>query len=89
MRCKIASTSDSIVTKKLGGFISEDILKKVYKRYSFLQKENSIMIGDCIEADIYGAIHSGFDAILFNEHKKTIPENIKQVHHLLELKEHL
>ena len=53
------------------------------------KKENSIMIGDCIEADIYGAIHSGFDAILFNEHKKTIPENIKQVHHLLELKEHL
>ena len=53
------------------------------------KKENSIMIGDCLEADIYGAIHSGFDAILFNEHKKTIPENIKQVHHLLELKEHL
>ena len=53
------------------------------------QKESSIMIGDCIDADIYGAIQSGFDAILFNEHKKTIPEGIKQVNHLLELKQHL
>lgn len=53
------------------------------------QKENSIMIGDCIDADIYGAIHSGFEAILFNEHKKLIPENIKEIHHLLELKKYL
>jgi YjjG family noncanonical pyrimidine nucleotidase len=53
------------------------------------QKESSIMIGDCIDADVYGAIQSGFDAILFNEDKKTIPEGIKQVNHLLELKQHL
>ncbi len=53
------------------------------------QKENSIMIGDCIDADVYGAIHFGLDAILFNEHQKIIPNNIKQIHHLLELKNHL
>ena len=53
------------------------------------KKETSVMIGDCIDADIYGAIHSGFDAILFNENKKIIPESIKQVNHLLELKNHL
>ncbi len=53
------------------------------------KKESRIMIGDCIDADVYGAIQSGFDAILFNEHKKTIPEGIKQVSHLLELKQHL
>lgn len=53
------------------------------------QKENSVMIGDCIDADVYGAIHSGLDAILFNEHQKIIPNDIKQIHHLLELKNHL
>ncbi len=53
------------------------------------QKENSIMIGDCIDADVYGAIHFGLDAILFNEHQKIIPNNIKQIQHLLELKNHL
>lgn len=53
------------------------------------KKENSIMIGDCIDADIYGAIRSGFEAILFNENRNPIPENVKQIHHLLELKNYL
>ena len=53
------------------------------------KKENSIMIGDCINADVYGAIQSGFDAILFNENKNLIPDGIKQIHHLLELKNYL
>ena len=53
------------------------------------QNENSVMIGDCINADYYGAIHSGFDAILFNEHQTTITDGIKQIHHLLQLKKYL
>ncbi|PWA04943.1 YjjG family noncanonical pyrimidine nucleotidase [Flavobacterium psychrotolerans] len=53
------------------------------------QKGNSIMIGDCIEADIYGALRSGFDAVLFNENHLIVDENIKQIHHLLELKKYL
>jgi len=53
------------------------------------KKENSIMIGDCINADVYGAIQSGFDAILFNDNKNLIPDGIKQIHYLLELKKHL
>lgn len=53
------------------------------------KKENSIMIGDCIEADVQGALDAGLDAILFNENNTLVADNIKQVHHLLELKKYL
>ena len=53
------------------------------------KKENSIMIGDCIEADVQGALDAGLDAILFNENNVSVTENIKQVNHLLELKNYL
>ncbi|WP_298394690.1 YjjG family noncanonical pyrimidine nucleotidase [Flavobacterium sp.] len=52
-------------------------------------KQQSIMIGDCIEADVIGALDFGMDAIHFNENKTEIPPDIKQVHHLLELKKYL
>jgi putative hydrolase of the HAD superfamily len=49
--------------------------------------ENSIMIGDCIEADVRGALNAGIDAILFgsqcDDHK------IKRVSTLAELKNYL
>ncbi|QBN19943.1 YjjG family noncanonical pyrimidine nucleotidase [Flavobacterium nackdongense] len=53
------------------------------------KKENSIMIGDCIEADVQGALDAGLDAVFFNENKVPVAINIKQVNHLLELKKHL
>jgi len=53
------------------------------------KKENSIMIGDCIEADVQGALDAGLDAIFFNENKIPVAENIKQINHLIELKKHL
>lgn len=53
------------------------------------QKESSIMIGDCIEADIQGALDAGLDAILFNESNAQVADNIKQVNHLLQLKKYL
>jgi putative hydrolase of the HAD superfamily len=53
------------------------------------KKENSIMIGDCMEADVQGALDAGLDAIFFNENKSFVTENIKQVNHLLELKKYL
>ena len=53
------------------------------------KKENSIMIGDCIEADVQGALDAGLDAIFFNENNAPVTENIKQVNHLLELKKYL
>lgn len=53
------------------------------------KKESSIMIGDCIEADVQGALDAGLDAIFFNENNVIVTENIKQVNHLLELKKYL
>lgn len=53
------------------------------------QKENSIMIGDCIDADVQGALDAGLDAIFFNENNAPVSENIKQVNHLLALKNYL
>jgi YjjG family noncanonical pyrimidine nucleotidase len=53
------------------------------------KKENSIMIGDCIEADVRGALDAGLDAIFFNESNVPVTDNIKQINHLLELKKYL
>lgn len=53
------------------------------------KKENSIMIGDCLEADVQGALDAGLDAIFFNESKVEVLQNIKQVNHLIELKKFL
>ncbi|MDR7372422.1 YjjG family noncanonical pyrimidine nucleotidase [Flavobacterium aquidurense] len=52
-------------------------------------KENSIMIGDCLDADVNGALNAGLDAIFFNEKNVQAPQNIKQINHLLELKKYL
>ncbi|MFV8327472.1 YjjG family noncanonical pyrimidine nucleotidase [Flavobacterium sp. ZS1P14] len=53
------------------------------------KKEYSIMIGDCIEADVQGALDAGLDAIFFNGSNIPVPHTIKQVNHLLELKKYL
>lgn len=58
-------------------------------RLANAQKETSIMIGDCIDADVLGALNSGIDAILFSSTKPENYPHIKQVSHLLELKKHL
>lgn len=50
------------------------------------EKENSVMIGDSIEADIRGAQDFGMDAIFFNPHKIEKPSDIKaEIIHLKEL----
>jgi putative hydrolase of the HAD superfamily len=51
-----------------------------------VQKENAIMIGDCIDSDVRGAINFGMQAILFDEKKVHEVEEIKTINHLLELK---
>jgi putative hydrolase of the HAD superfamily len=53
------------------------------------QKEHSIMIGDCLEADVQGALDFGIDALFFNPNKENKPENIIAINHLLELKNYL
>lgn len=51
--------------------------------------ENSLMIGDNLEADILGAKNIGMDAICFNYHKVDVPDGILEIQHLLELKQYL
>lgn len=53
------------------------------------KKESSIMIGDCIEADVHGALDAGLDAVYFNENNVPVANTIKQVNHLLQLKKYL
>jgi YjjG family noncanonical pyrimidine nucleotidase len=53
------------------------------------KKESSIMIGDCLEADVQGALDAGLDAIFFNGSNVKVEQKIKQVNHLLELKKYL
>ena len=50
------------------------------------KKENCIMIGDCIDADVGGALNFGIDAILFNE---SAPIGVKHVRRLQDLKKYL
>lgn len=46
----------------------------------------SIMIGDSLEADIYGALHFGMEAIYFNPLKKEKPADVpREIYHLEEL----
>ena len=49
-------------------------------------KENAIMIGDSIDADVKGAINFGMQAIYFNSEKKEVTLNVRSITNLLELK---
>lgn len=53
------------------------------------KKENSIMIGDCMDADVNGALNFGIDAILFDCHNQETAGHIKKINHLSELKNFL
>ncbi len=53
------------------------------------QKGNSIMIGDCLEADVQGALDFGIDAVFFNPNKEISPKGIIEINHLLALKNYL
>lgn len=52
-------------------------------------KGSSLMIGDNLEADVLGALNSGLDAIFFNVRQENMPNDIKQINGLLELKNYL
>ena len=51
-----------------------------------VSKENALMIGDCIDADVRGAIDFGIKAILFDETSKHKETEVFSINHLLELK---
>ena len=44
------------------------------------------MIGDCLDADINGALDFGIAAVFFNPNRIAIDENINQISTLAELK---
>jgi YjjG family noncanonical pyrimidine nucleotidase len=50
------------------------------------EKHNAIMIGDCLDADVKGALDFGISAIFFNPEKKEVPLTVPSVTHLTELK---
>ncbi len=51
-----------------------------------VKKENAIMIGDCIDADVRGAIDFGLKAILFDEKEIHQNQDVLSIKHLLDLK---
>ena len=52
-------------------------------------KEQSIMIGDCIDADVRGALNCGMDAIFFCQDPAVGHEGIKRISNLNEIKKYL
>lgn len=82
---KTITNSESTGVKKPNKIIFEHAVNKAKTK-----KENSIMIGDCIDADVLGALNYGMDAILFSEKPHILEDiNIKQVNHLIDLKNYL
>ncbi len=83
----IADYFTSITNSEMAGVKKPN--PKIYEHAMTLantHKKNAIMIGDCLDADIKGAIDFGIKAIFFNPEKKEVPLNVPSVNHLLELK---
>ncbi|CAM3392668.1 2-haloalkanoic acid dehalogenase [Flavobacterium longum] len=64
-----------------------DIFHHALKRAK-VDKENCVMIGDCIDADVRGALDFGMDAIWFCEQPEGVSQ-VKHVHRLTDLKKYL
>lgn len=87
---KIGSYFHSITNSEMAGVKKPNpIIFRYALDLAKAQKEFSIMIGDCLEADVQGALDAGLDAIFFNGSNVQVEQNIKQVNHLLELKKYL
>jgi len=52
---------------------------------AFAQPQQSLMIGDNLDADIRGAVNAGMDAIFFNPGNIEKPEDV--THMIVDLKE--
>jgi len=78
-------TSESVGVKKPNPKVFHYALEKAQTN-----AEVSLMIGDNLEADIQGAANIGMNVIHFNSDKSnSIPENVRSVNHLLEIKQYL
>ncbi len=77
-------TSESVGVKKPNPKIFDFAMESANTR-----PENSIMIGDNLEADIQGALNMNMNAIFCNFENKPVNANITSINHLSELKQHL
>lgn len=48
--------------------------------------EHSLMVGDNLEADVFGALNAGMYALHFNPHKEEVPDHVDFISNLLEMK---
>ncbi len=53
------------------------------------KSENSVMIGDSLQADVQGALDIGMSAVYFNPSKNEVGSEYMQIHDLLDLKKWL
>ena len=82
---KTVTNSESAGVKKPNPIIYEFALRQANAK-----SESSIMIGDCIHADVFGALNVGMEAILFDEIPQILEDKtIRQVNYLLDLKNYL
>jgi putative hydrolase of the HAD superfamily len=78
-------TSESVGVKKPNPKVFQYALQKTKTH-----PEAALMIGDNLEADIQGALNVGMNVIHYNSEKSIhIPQNIRSVHSLLEIKQYL
>lgn len=78
------TNSESAGVKKPNPLIFEHALS-----LAGTNKENSVMIGDCIDADVNGALNIGMDAIFFCQDPSIAHEGIKRISNLSEIKKYL
>ncbi|WP_353778878.1 YjjG family noncanonical pyrimidine nucleotidase [Winogradskyella sp. 3972H.M.0a.05] len=81
---KTVTNSEQAGVKKPNPYIFDFALKSANAK-----NDESVMIGDNLEADVQGALNIGMDAIFFNYRKEHLKEDIKQVNELIELKKYL
>jgi YjjG family noncanonical pyrimidine nucleotidase len=78
---KTITNSELAGAKKPNPIIFEHALK-----VANAQKNESIMIGDCLDADVNGALDFGIEAIFFNPNQIEVIQSINQITNLAELK---
>lgn len=87
---KISSFFQSITNSEMAGAKKPNpIIFEHALSIANAQKQNSIMIGDCIDADVHGALNFGINAVFFNPNQQQVSDRIIQINHLLEIKNYL
>lgn len=82
----LAAYFDVIVNSEMAGVKKPNpIIFETALGLANVSKATSLMIGDSLEADVFGALNFGIDAICYNYHNENLPSHVKYVNHLEEL----